>query len=83
MRTPTIAPPSRCRGFESAPGEAATLDALWTVGRTKDGKSQTGRTSVREPAPEKDYDALAAAHSRGIARLSRDIAAAVRALDRP
>jgi uncharacterized lipoprotein YmbA len=34
--------------FESAPGEAATLDAVWTVSRTKDGKSQTGRTVVRE-----------------------------------
>jgi len=68
--------------FESAPGEAATLDAVWTVSRTKDAKSQTGRTTVREPAPEKGYDALAAAHSRAVARLSRDIADAVRALDR-
>ena len=66
--------------FESAPGEAATLDAVWTVSRTKDGKSQTGRTTVREPSPESGYDALAAAHSRAVARLSRDIAEAVRAL---
>jgi uncharacterized lipoprotein YmbA len=36
-----------------------------------------------ESAPgEKSYDALAAAHSRALARLSRDIADAVRALDR-
>jgi len=68
--------------FDSAPGEAATLDAVWTVSRTKDGELQTGRTTVREPAPEKSYDALAAAHSRAIARLSQDIADAVRALDR-
>ena len=68
--------------FESAPGDAATLDAVWTVSRTKDGKSQTGRTTVREVASDKGYDALAAAHSRGLARLSRDIADAVRALDR-
>ena len=68
--------------FESAPGEAASLDAVWTVSRIKDGKSQTGRTTVREPVQEKGYDALAAAHSRGLARLSRDIADAVRALDR-
>jgi len=66
--------------FESAPGEAATLDAVWTVSRTKDGKSQTGRTTVREASPESGYDALAAAHSRAVARLSRDIAEAVRAL---
>ncbi len=69
--------------FESALGEAATLDAVWTVTRAKDGKAQTGRTIVREPAPDKGYDALAAAHSRAITRLSRDIADAVRALHRP
>ncbi|HSE91311.1 MAG TPA: PqiC family protein [Candidatus Binatia bacterium] len=67
--------------FESAPGEAATLDAVWTVSRTKDGKSQTGRTVVREAASDKGYDALAAAHSRGLARLSREIADAVRTLE--
>ena len=68
--------------FESAPGDAATLDAVWTASRTKDGKSQTGRTTVREIASDKGYDALAAAHSRALARLSRDIADAVHALDR-
>ena len=66
--------------FESAPGEAAMLDAAWTVSRAKDGKSQTGRTTVREVAPDKGYDALAAAHSRALARLSQDIADAVRAI---
>ena len=50
--------------------------------RSKDGKSETGRTTVREPAPQNGYDALAAAHSRAVARLSQDIAEAVRALDR-
>jgi uncharacterized lipoprotein YmbA len=69
--------------FESAPGEAAMLDAVWTVSHTKDGKSQTGRTTVREVASDKGYDALAAAHSRALASLSREIADAVRALDRP
>lgn len=66
--------------FESAPGEAATLDAVWTVSRDTDGRSRTGRTTAREPAPDKSYDTLAAAHSRAVARLSRDIADAVRAL---
>ena len=68
--------------FESAPGDAATLDTVWTVSRTKDGKSKTGRTTEREVASDKGYDALAAAHSRALARLSRDIADAVRALER-
>ena len=68
--------------FESAPGEAAKLDAVWTVRRMKDGKTETGRTTAREAVQEKGYDALAAGHSRALAQLSRDIAAAVRALDR-
>jgi uncharacterized lipoprotein YmbA len=70
------------QSFQSALGEAATLDAVWTVRRAKDGKAETGRTTAREPVAEQSYDALAAAHSRALARLSQDIAAAVRALDR-
>jgi uncharacterized lipoprotein YmbA len=70
------------QSFQSAPGEAALLDAVWTVRRSKDGKVETGRTTVRETVQEKSYDALAAAHSRALARLSQDIATAVRALDR-
>ncbi len=68
--------------FESAPGDAATLNAVWLVRRARDGKSETGRTSVREPASDKGYDALAAAHSRALSRMSQDIADAIRALDR-
>jgi uncharacterized lipoprotein YmbA len=68
--------------FESAPGEAATLNAVWIVRRTKDRKAEIGRTTVREPVAEKTYEALAAAHSRALARLSEDIAEAIRALDR-
>jgi uncharacterized lipoprotein YmbA len=70
------------RNFESMPGKQASLDAVWTVRRLKDGKTETGRTSVRETIPESGYDALAAAHSRAVARMSQDIADAVRTLDR-
>ena len=70
------------RTFESAPGTAIRLDAVWTLRRAKDGKSETGRTSVRETVPDASYEALAAAHSRAVARLSQDIADAVRALQR-
>ena len=68
--------------FDSMPGEAATLEAVWTVRRTKDGKVETGRTTVRESVQETSYDALAAGHSRAIARLSSDIANAMRSLER-
>ena len=68
--------------FESVPGEAATLNAVWTVRRTKDGKSQTGRTKLREAASDKGYDALVAAHSRALARMSQDIADAVHTFQR-
>jgi uncharacterized protein len=66
--------------FESAPGDAATLSALWMVRRVSDGKVTTGRTTVREPSLEKSYEALAAAHSRALKRLSLDIAEAIRVL---
>jgi len=70
------------RNFESAPGKSASLDAVWTVRRTKDGKTETGRSSVRERVDDNGYEALAAAHSRGVARLSQDIAEVVRTMDR-
>ncbi len=68
--------------FESIPGEAAVLDAVWTLRRTRDGKAESGRTSVREAVKETDYDALAAGHSRALLRLSQDIANSVRTLER-
>ena len=67
--------------FESAPAEAATLDAVWTVSRDADGRTRTGRTTRRETAPDKSYAALTSAHSRAVARLGRDIADAIGALD--
>jgi uncharacterized lipoprotein YmbA len=69
--------------FESAPGKAATLHAVWIVRRAKDGKARTGRTTVHETVQDNSYDALAAAHSRAAARLSQDIADAIQALVLP
>ncbi len=70
------------QSFDSAPGSAATLNAVWIVRRTKDGKSVTGRTTVSEPTAAAGYEALAAAHSRALAQMSQAIADAIRALDR-
>jgi len=67
--------------FDSAPGEAATLDAVWTVRSTRDGASRSGRTTGKEPVQDREYATLAAAHSRALGRLSEDLAEAIRALD--
>jgi uncharacterized protein len=65
--------------FESQPGDAATLEALWSVQGTRGGVARTGRTLAREAAAP-GYDALVAAHSHALARLSADIATALLAL---
>ncbi len=68
--------------FDSAPGVAASLDAVWTVRDAESGAQRTGRTTVREDVQEKGYAALAAAHSRALGKLSADIADAIRAMGR-
>lgn len=63
--------------LESIPGEATILEAVWVV-RGK-GTTASGRSAQREAVQGAGYETLAAAHSRAIAKLSRDIAAAIRA----
>ncbi len=41
--------------------------------------TRSGRTVAREPLEGKGFDAIPAAHSRALAKLSADIAAAIRA----
>jgi uncharacterized protein len=65
--------------FDSIRGEAALLDAVWTVRKTANGQTRSGRTTAREAVQRDGFDALAAAHSRALAKLSGDIAAAIRA----
>lgn len=65
--------------FESVRGEAATLEALWTVRRKGDARAAEGRVVLREPAQGTSYEALVDAHGRALAALSEAIAAAIRA----
>jgi uncharacterized lipoprotein YmbA len=65
--------------FESVQGQAATLEAVWTVRKTAGGETRSGRTVAREPVQGQGFDALAAGHSQAIAKMSGDIAAAIRA----
>jgi uncharacterized lipoprotein YmbA len=68
--------------FESAPGKGATLDAVWTVRRAKEGASRAGRTTVSEAVSDSSTAALVAAHSRALGRLSGEVAEAIRELER-
>jgi uncharacterized protein len=64
--------------FESVKGEDALMDAVWVV-RNATGQTRSGRTLARETVQGEGFDALAAAHSRALTKLSEDIAAAIRA----
>ena len=57
----------------------ALLEAVWAVRKTAGGETRSGRTIAREAVEGEGFDALAAAHSRALARMSGDIAAAIRA----
>jgi len=65
--------------LESVPGESAAIDTLWTVRRIEDGRIRSGRTTAKEPAAGPGYEALVAAHSRALGRLSEDIVQALTA----
>jgi uncharacterized lipoprotein YmbA len=64
--------------FDSIPGDSVTIDALWTVHPPKQAAQVTGHTVAREPVTGPGYIAVAAAHSRALASVSRDVAAAIR-----
>jgi uncharacterized lipoprotein YmbA len=67
------------REFTSRPSQEARIEAAWVV-RRGDGAERGARSSLREPAGA-GFAALADAHSRALARLSREIAIAVADLD--
>ena len=65
--------------FESIQGQAAVVEAVWTVRKSAGGETRSGRTVARESVQGQGFDALAAAHSRALTKMSGDIAAAIRA----
>ena len=67
--------------FESVPGKSALVEAVWTVRPTAGGETRSGRTIASEPVQGEGFEALAAAHSRALAQVSRDIAAEIRAAE--
>ena len=73
----------RVERFESVPGKGkqngeALVDALWAVRGPAGQDAGSGRTTAREPVQGKGFEALAAAYGQGLARLSSDIAEAIR-----
>jgi uncharacterized lipoprotein YmbA len=64
--------------FESTPGDSVLIEALWAVRPAAGGDLRSGRTLAREPVQGRTFDDVAAAHSRALAKVSADIAAAVR-----
>jgi len=70
------------RGCAAWPSGGLTLDAAWMITRPGSARAVlVRRTTLREPLADPGPDALAAAHSRVLAALSREIAAAL--LGRP
>jgi uncharacterized lipoprotein YmbA len=65
------------QSFESAPGDLATIVVLWSV-RPPKGATTSGRTIAHEVPRAAGYDALVDAHSRALAKVSGDIASAIR-----
>jgi uncharacterized protein len=74
----------RVERFETIRGEGkqngkALVDAIWTVSSPAGRPVGSGRTTANEPTDGIGFDAFAAAHSRALAKLSGEIAAAIRA----
>jgi len=63
--------------FDSLRGDSVLVEAVWAVRRIDGGETRSGRTLAREAVNGEGFDALAAAHSRALAKLSGDIAAAI------
>jgi len=65
--------------FESSPGEAVTVEAVWSLRRVGGGAPKTGHSLVHEPVAAAGYDPLVAAYGRALLAVSTDLASAIRA----
>ena len=63
--------------FDSLPDQSVHLEVVWVVRKANGNVSLSGRTIADESA-KGDFAALAAAHSRALAKVSADIAGAIR-----
>ncbi|WP_194722217.1 PqiC family protein [Noviherbaspirillum malthae] len=65
--------------FDAVPGDAVTVQALWSVRPTNDRPPLTGQSTSREPLAGSDNEEIARAFARAVASVSRDIASSVAA----
>lgn len=69
--------------FESAPGQYALVDAVWSVRKIGINGGGSKVLTCRSAAEEKvapGYDALVAGHRRAVARIAADISQVIRAM---
>ena len=65
--------------FESSLETGATIVAAWSITPTRKGlEPRSGRSVVQEALPTRDAQGLAAAHSRALEKIAREITAAIR-----
>jgi uncharacterized protein len=69
--------------FDGDLGKDAWLVARWSIVGDKDKELlAVSRSSIREPVTRSGYDALVAAQSRALAKLSHEIVEAIQAASR-
>jgi uncharacterized lipoprotein YmbA len=64
------------QAFDSSTNRTVTMAVIWSVRPPKQGEKVSGRSVVHEAAGGPGYDALVRAHSRALASVANDIAAA-------
>lgn len=65
--------------FDAVPGDAVTVQALWSVRPANDRPPLAGQSTSREPLAGTDNEDIARAFARAVASVSRDIATSVAA----
>lgn len=63
--------------FEALPGEAVTVQALWSIRPGSDRPPVAGQSTSREPMRSSGNEEIAHAYARAVADISHDIAAAI------
>jgi len=65
------------QNFESDPGQSSQITAIWIIRTPKGDSPIIGKTVAIESVADDSFNELAAAHSRALAKVSRDVAKAI------